>query len=224
MLGRLVLISVLVAASFTAAVASMPNDGQNPYSLVTNRFATIRRGPGTNWAAIGVIPPRATFMHVDNCDTGSFSGWCEVTYKGKTGFVHSSLLHVRLHEVSLSEVRRPAIRSDKFISKPAFLQRAEEAARRADNSVTVAEANINRLVRQEALQSRIAMAQTGSWIEPAHLWREKLAAQQKLAYQQELARLAHERLVTAQDRARALWEEKWSESHQPSWFASWWQW
>lgn len=227
MLRRALLISILTAPSITPAIA-LTSNSQNPYPLTTSNFATIRRGPGTNWAAIGAIPP-ATIVQVDYCATRWLPRWCEVTYKGITGFVHSSLLQTRANPPtsggsSRSKAARPIRRSNIALSKPAFLKQAEEAAVRADNSVRAAQANLNQLLRQEARQSQKAMIQTGSWIEPASLWRQKVAAQQNLKFQEELARQAQARLVNAQDRARALWETKWSESHTPSWFSSWWQW
>ncbi len=59
--------------------------------IVTNDLANLRKGPGTNWPALAVIPP-STPVDVASCSQGWLYGWCKVTYQGQTGFVNGLLL------------------------------------------------------------------------------------------------------------------------------------
>jgi uncharacterized protein YraI len=211
MLHKYFLIAIL-----TATMALPPNAYAEirrglPSPLITNDFVNIRKGPGTNWPLLTVIPP-STAVTVNYCSNRWSVGWCEVTYGGQTGFIHSSLLH--LGTKAERKIRQ---------TKPTFLIRAEEQYRQAQQAVNTAERNLNRLRQEEARLSQISMAKIGSWIEPDSLWHKKLAAEQNLAFAQELERQARALRDNAEDEARSAQEAKWSKAHSPS-APSWWQW
>jgi uncharacterized protein YraI len=59
--------------------------------IVTTDIANLRKGPGTNWPSLAVIPS-STSVDVAYCSQGWLFGWCQVTYEGQTGYVNSVLL------------------------------------------------------------------------------------------------------------------------------------
>jgi uncharacterized protein YraI len=59
--------------------------------IVTTDIANLRKGPGKNWPSLAVIPS-STPVDVAYCSQGWLFGWCQVNYKGQTGYVNSVLL------------------------------------------------------------------------------------------------------------------------------------
>jgi hypothetical protein len=147
-------------------------------------------------------------VSVDHCSTVSSVGWCEVTYEGKTGYARSSFLQILPSAVKV---------------RPKFLLQARKNYKQAQIAVEDAKQSLDQVLQIEAQQDQSSIAKTGSWIEPQALWQKKRAAEQNLAIAQEQERQARARLNTAEDQARAMWETKWSHTHQP-WWPSWWQW
>jgi SH3-like domain-containing protein len=211
MLRKCFCIAILIAAVVLPANTLAGNKNGLLSPLITNDFVNIRKGPGTNWPLLAVIPP-STAVNVNFCSTRWSVGWCEVTYEGQTGFINSAFLHVR---------RSQSLQTSQ--TKPTFLIQAEEQYRQAGQALKTAEKNLNRLRQEEARLSQISLAKTGSWIEPGALWHQKLAAEQNLAFARELERQARARLDNAEDEARSTQEAKWSNAHKPS-LSSWWQW
>jgi uncharacterized protein YraI len=60
----------------------------------TNDLANLRRGPGPRWVSLAAIPPY-TPVDLHYCSHGWRGDWCKVSYEGKVGFVHGSLLERR---------------------------------------------------------------------------------------------------------------------------------
>jgi uncharacterized protein YraI len=54
---------------------------------ITKSAATLRAGPGSQYQAVGRLPPRAA-VDVAGCN----SGWCEVAWNGADGFVSAGVL------------------------------------------------------------------------------------------------------------------------------------
>lgn len=59
--------------------------------IVTIDHANLRKGPGSNWPSLAVVPS-GTQINVAYCSQGWLYGWCKVTYEGQTGFVNGLLL------------------------------------------------------------------------------------------------------------------------------------
>jgi uncharacterized protein YraI len=59
--------------------------------IVTNNIANLRKGPGSNWPSLAVIPSGAQ-VDVAYCSQGWLYGWCTVHYEGQTGFVNGLAL------------------------------------------------------------------------------------------------------------------------------------
>jgi len=197
---------------FLTAALSFPTKifarDENVSAFVTNDFANVRKGPGTNWTLLTVIPP-ASPVNVDYCSAKWSVGWCEVTYEGQTGYVHSSLLRSVEPPTSSKDERKSAS------SGPPFLVQAQKNYRQAQHALEVEKRKLDRLHQEEARLSQIAMTKTGSWIEPNTLWHQKLAEEQKLAYLQELAAQARAELDNAEDKARSISSARWSRAHSP---------
>jgi uncharacterized protein YgiM (DUF1202 family) len=204
MLRKLTLPAAAPVMLALTAAAFAGNETGAGSLFITKDFAHIRQGPGTNWPLIGAIPPAAR-VTVDHCSIVSSVGWCEVSYQGTTGYVRSSLLQSL---PSAAKVR------------PKFLLQARKDYEQSQTALEAAKHSLSQLQQTEAQQSKSAIANTGSWIEPQALWQKLRAAEQNLAFAQEQERQARARLDNAEDRARAMWETKWSHTHQPSW----WQW
>jgi hypothetical protein len=208
-----VLICILIVAGvgIDRSAGAVSLVGKSPF--VTRGFAVMRKGPGGYWPLLSVIPP-STRVQVNHCSTYWTPGWCEVTYHGVTGSVRS--LQLRISSVRKSGAGARARR-------PQYLIAAQRKYNRAIAAVNVANENLDRLLRIEARQSRRALATSGSWIEPAALWREKVSAQQQAAFAHELEREARAELDNAEDQARAISSARWSREHADPWL-SWWQW
>jgi hypothetical protein len=131
-------------------------------------------------------------------------------------FAEGSLAHKHAGGATLA--RAPKIEAH----KPEFLVRAEKNYRDAQAAVGDEQLILQQMHQEEAQLRRRSMARTGSWIEPADLWRKKLAQEKAIAFRQELERKAHEELEKARNQARALVEKEWAKSHKPSWFSWWW--
>jgi uncharacterized protein YraI len=59
--------------------------------IVTIDHVNLRKGPGTNWPSLAVVPS-GTQVDVAYCSQGWLYGWCKVTYEGQTGFVNGLVL------------------------------------------------------------------------------------------------------------------------------------
>lgn len=59
--------------------------------VVTNDLANLRKGPGSNWSVLTVIPA-STPVNVHYCSNTWHGDWCKVSFAGLTGFVHGALL------------------------------------------------------------------------------------------------------------------------------------
>jgi ElaB/YqjD/DUF883 family membrane-anchored ribosome-binding protein len=207
MLRKLILLAGAPVMLALTAAAFAGNENGTGSLFITKDFAHIRQWPGTDRPLIGAIPPAAR-VTVDHCSAVSSVGWCEVSYQGTTGYVRSSLLQ------SLPSVVKV---------RPTFLLQARKDYTQAQSALEAAKQSLSQLRQTQAQQSKSAIAKTGSWIEPQALWQNIRAAEQNLAFAQEQERQARARLDNAEDRARAMWETKWSRTHQPS-RPSWWQW
>jgi len=208
------LIVFLIAALCCATEAFARNKTAPSPPFVTTAWANLRQGPGTSWPLLAVIPP-STRVRVDFCSTKWSIGWCQVTYEGQTGSIHSSLLKV------LPLTRKAQLQ--KGYSGPTFLVQAERNYHPAQHAYVVQERKLSRLRQEEARLNRLAMARTGQWIEPTALWRRKLAEKRNLSWLGQAAAQARAELDNAEDRARAIASSKWSQHHPPRW-PSWWQW
>ena len=75
-------------------IATLAPSGENNVivaPIVTNDLVNLRKGPGSNWPTLAVIPSN-TPVDVAYCSQGWLYGWCKVTYEGRTGFVNGLLL------------------------------------------------------------------------------------------------------------------------------------
>ena len=75
-------------------VATLAPSGNNQVivaPIVTNDLVNLRKGPGSNWPSLAVIPPN-TPVNVAYCSQGWLYGWCKVNYEGHVGFVNGLLL------------------------------------------------------------------------------------------------------------------------------------
>ncbi len=109
-------------------------------------------------------------------------------------------------------------------AKPDFLIEAEENYAEAEAAVRTEQRALEQLRDEEARLRRASLAKTGSWIEPAELWRKKQALLQSIASRKEVLLRAKAKLNVARTRLRAGEESGWTVRHRPSWFGSWWQW
>ncbi len=108
--------------------------------------------------------------------------------------------------------------------KPDFLVHAEKNYADAQAALRAEEDVLERLRHEEANLRRAALANTGSWIEPAEWWQKKQAIKQSIMLKNDMVRRAKSKLTIAQHHAQALAESHRSKKHKPSWFRSWWQW
>ncbi len=80
------------ATGYVAAGALAPSGNTVIVApLVTTDLANLRSGPGSKWGSVATIPP-GTQVDSSGCIKGWLGSWCHVTYEGKTGYVHQSLL------------------------------------------------------------------------------------------------------------------------------------
>ncbi len=59
--------------------------------IVTINHVNLRKGPGSNWPSLAVIPSGEK-IDVAYCSQGWLYGWCKVAYEGQTGFVNGLAL------------------------------------------------------------------------------------------------------------------------------------
>jgi hypothetical protein len=207
------LIALLLVAAGGLFSPSGANPGVAASPFVTSGFTVMRGGPGPNWPLLSVIPP-STRVEVNQCSTYWTPGWCEVTFGGLTGSVRSARLRI-------AGARKG--RADAHALTPRFLIAADAKYGRAAAALTAANRRLARVRRLEARQSQKALAATGSWIEPATLWRQKAAAQRQLATARELERRALAELVNAEERASAA-SGALGRGGDPASSVSWWRW
>ena len=87
-------------------------------------------------------------------------------------------------------------------AKPSYVVQAEKNYRQAQDAVTAAQDDLNRLKRQETREGQRALAKRGQWIEPTPLWRKARAAERTLAFAREHERQTFKELNNARDAAR----------------------
>jgi len=183
--------------------------------FVTKDFVIVRKGPGTGWSSVTIIPP-STVLNLDNCSPVWSAGWCTITSHGRTGFVRSSALKPLASRHSSDPLKNAA-------AVPEFLIRVQHHYEQAQTAVAAAKGRLERLLKIEAEQRRTALAKDGSYIEPAQLWHEITQAKQSLAYQQKIKADARAAWFNAKDKARHAWAKEWKPVH-PRFWPSWWQW
>ena len=86
--------------------------------------------------------------------------------------------------------------------KPEYVLIAEQRYDQARQTLAGARHRVAQLRREEARESRAAMARVGQWVEPEELWQEQLAAKQDLAIAKAQLRQAFTDLNRARDVAR----------------------
>ncbi|WP_158497322.1 SH3 domain-containing protein [Methylocystis sp. ATCC 49242] len=59
--------------------------------IVTIDNVNLRKGPGTNWPSLAVVPSGEK-VDVAYCSQGWLYGWCKISYEGQTGFVNGLVL------------------------------------------------------------------------------------------------------------------------------------
>lgn len=109
-------------------------------------------------------------------------------------------------------------------AEPEFVARAVQRHREAEAALSAAQEALEEFRLSEARLRRESLAKTGSWIEPAPLWRKKIALEQAIASKRAVERKTFTQLSRARSEARGGSEKVWSKAHAPSWFSSWWQW
>lgn len=168
--------------------------------FITTDFVKVRKGPGTAWSSVTVMPP-STVVDLDNCSSVWSVGWCKITGHGHTGFVPSSDLQPLASRHSHNKKINQA-------TVPQFLIRAQQRYKHARAAVATAKERLQGLQRLETKQNRTTLAKGGSYIEPTHLWHEITRAKQGLAYQQEIEAQARAALFNAEGQARRAWAKR----------------
>ena len=74
-------------------------------AVVTNRFANVRSGPGTNYTRLGRVYEGNRFPV-----SAVLSEWVEISYKGKPAYIFSQLVNIEETGPSQSEVDRVELR------------------------------------------------------------------------------------------------------------------
>jgi uncharacterized protein YgiM (DUF1202 family) len=210
------LLASSIAALCCTTDAYARNKAAAAPGFVTTAWVNLRQGPGTSWALLATIPP-STPVEVDFCSKTWTIGWCQVTYQGQTGSVHSSLLK------SVGPVLSPKAERKGGYAEPAFLVQAERNYQRAQQAYEVQKGKLARLLQEEARLSRSAMARSGQWMEPTALWRRKVAEKQNLASLRQAAAQARAERDDAEIRARSMSNAPSSRAHSRRW-SSWWRW
>lgn len=82
--------SPLLAATFLLFAPSLAPSAFAASGVATD-FSNLRSGPGAKWPVIAQIPSGAKIDLV-NCGPGWKRDWCQVSYRGKSGFVAASTL------------------------------------------------------------------------------------------------------------------------------------
>ena len=126
-MSRQALLIVFLTAALSFPKQTFARD-ENVSGFATNDFANVRKGPGTNWTLLTVIPP-ASPVNVDYCSAKWSVGWCEVTYEGQIGFIHSSLLRSVEPSTSSKAERKSAS------SGPPFLVQAQRNYQQAEHAL-----------------------------------------------------------------------------------------
>lgn len=109
-------------------------------------------------------------------------------------------------------------------TKPDFLLQARKDVVEAEAALHDEQLALEQLRREEAKLRQDAIAKSGSWIEPAELWKKKQELKQAIEVKQRAVANAKRRLIRAENEARSMTEGNWTRRHPPSWFRSWWQW
>lgn len=80
-------------SGYVQAGAMAPSGANNVIiaPIVTIDHANLRKGPGSNWPSLAVVPS-GTPVNVSHCSQGWLYGWCQVNYEGQIGFVNGLLL------------------------------------------------------------------------------------------------------------------------------------
>jgi uncharacterized protein YraI len=208
-------IALLTVALSCAAEVHAGQRSAAGTGFVTTGWANLRQGPGSGWALLANIPP-ATPVEVDFSSKTWSIGWCQVTYQGQTGSVHSSLLK------SVGTIAVSAGRGGGH-AKPVFLVQAERNYRRAQQAYEAQKRRLAQLLQEEARLSRKGMARTGQWVEPTALWRSKVVERQNLASLRQAAAQAPAGLGNAVYQARSISNARSSRAQAQSW-SSWWRW
>jgi hypothetical protein len=86
-------------------------------------------------------------------------------------------------------------------AKPAYVVEAEDNYQQARAELRAAQNALAQVKQEEARLGRRAMRLHGQWIEPAKLWRAKLAARQRLTFAQQTFRQSLTELNSARDAA-----------------------
>ncbi|MEK8091515.1 hypothetical protein WOC76_03025 [Methylocystis sp. IM3] len=125
---------------------------------------------------------------------------------------------------ALAGGRAPPVPAAPAGAEHEFLSRATQRHKEAEAALIAAQTALEEFRQSEGRLRRESLARTGSWIEPAPLWRKKMALEQAVASRRALERKTFAQLSRARSEARLNSERVWSKSHAPSWFSSWWQW
>ncbi len=108
-------------------------------------------------------------------------------------------------------------------ASPDFLMQAEKSHADAKAALAADQEAYERLLQEEAKLRQQAVAKSGSWIEPAALWRKKTALEKTLASEKQRERRTKSLLAKARDQARASAETEGARAHKPAWFGAWWR-
>jgi hypothetical protein len=110
------------------------------------------------------------------------------------------------------------------IPKPDFVIEAEKDLENAELALQTEQRLLMQLRQEEAKLRQAAVAATGSWIEPAELWKKKQSIKESIEIKQQAVANARRHLTRAENKALTSTESNWNRRHHPSWLRSWWQW
>lgn len=79
--------SMLLTAGFIGALGAGQAMAQSDAMATSDLY--LRAGPGTAFAAVGVIPSNQ-IVRIESCDTAS--NWCQVAFSGQVGWAHGGYL------------------------------------------------------------------------------------------------------------------------------------
>jgi hypothetical protein len=108
--------------------------------------------------------------------------------------------------------------------KPEFLIHAQKELESAEAALQLEQKALEQLREEEVRLRQAAILKSGSWIEPADMWKRKQLLKQSIEMRQHAVANAKRRLTRAENEARSVSESNWGRHHRPSWFRSWWQW
>jgi uncharacterized protein YraI len=85
----------LVATSIHAAAskAAPTFEPTAQFRVVQKVYLNVRDGAGTDYEIVGVIPPAAPGVNIDDC----IGGWCHIAWRGVTGWVNARFLRPEAH-------------------------------------------------------------------------------------------------------------------------------